>query len=47
MRDEEQSPMTTTTLDVPLTHDESATLLGQTMGLVAATAGFFAVGAYR
>ena len=38
--------MTTTTLDVPLTHDESATLLGHTMGLVAATAGFFAVGAY-
>jgi uncharacterized protein YlxP (DUF503 family) len=38
--------MTTTPLDVPLTHDESATLLGQTMGLVAVTAGFFAVGAY-
>ena len=38
--------MTTTSLDVPLTHDESATLLGQTMGLVAVTAGFFAVGAY-
>jgi FtsH-binding integral membrane protein len=43
---EEQATMTTTTLDVPLTHDESATLLGHTMGLVAATAGFFAVGAY-
>ena len=30
----------------PLTHDESGTLLGQTMGLVAATAGFFALGAF-
>jgi modulator of FtsH protease len=30
----------------PLTHDESGTLLGQTMGLVAATAAFFALGAY-
>jgi modulator of FtsH protease len=27
-------------------HDETATLLGQTMGLVALTAGWFAVGAY-
>ena len=30
----------------PLTRDESGTLLGQTMGLVAATAGLFALGAY-
>ena len=30
----------------PLTRDETGTLLGQTMGLVAVTAGFFAVGAY-
>lgn len=29
-----------------LTRDESGTLLGQTMGLVALTAGFFALGAY-
>jgi FtsH-binding integral membrane protein len=33
-------------LEAPLTHDESATLLGQTMGFVALTAGFFALGAY-
>jgi modulator of FtsH protease len=33
-------------LHPPLTHDESGTLLGQTMGLVAATAAFFALGAY-
>ena len=33
-------------LPQPLTHDESGTLLGQTMGLVAATAGFFALGAF-
>jgi modulator of FtsH protease len=33
-------------LQQPLTHDESGTLLGQTMGLVAATAAFFALGAY-
>jgi modulator of FtsH protease len=33
-------------LPQPLTHDESGTLLGQTMGLVAATAAFFALGAY-
>jgi hypothetical protein len=30
----------------PLTHDEAGTLLGQTMGLVALTAGLFALGAY-
>ena len=30
----------------PLSHDEAGTLLGQTMGLVAVTAGFFALGAY-
>lgn len=30
----------------PLTRDETGTLLGQTMGLVAVTAAFFAVGAY-
>src|SRR6478672_6837618 len=30
----------------PLTRDESGTLLGQTMGLVALTAGLFALGAY-
>jgi hypothetical protein len=30
----------------PLTRDESRTLFGQTMGLVAVTAGLFALGAY-
>ena len=30
----------------PLSHDEAGTLLGQTMGLVAVTAGLFALGAY-
>jgi modulator of FtsH protease len=30
----------------PLSRDESGTLLGQTMGLVGLTAGFFALGAY-
>ena len=30
----------------PITRDAAGTLLGQTMGLVAATAGLFAVGAY-
>jgi FtsH-binding integral membrane protein len=40
--------MTTDTVDLPKTisHDEAGTLLGQTMGLVALTAGFFALGAY-
>jgi modulator of FtsH protease len=33
-------------LQPPLTRDESGTLLGQTMGLVAVTAGLFAAGAY-
>jgi modulator of FtsH protease len=36
----------TSVLQPPLTHDESGTLLGQTMGLVAVTAGLFALGAY-
>jgi hypothetical protein len=31
---------------VPLSRDEAGGLLGQTMGLVAFTAGFFALGAY-
>jgi hypothetical protein len=30
----------------PMTRDAAGTLLGQTMGLVAVTAGLFAVGAY-
>jgi FtsH-binding integral membrane protein len=34
------------TLPQPLTHDETGTLLGQTMGLVAVTTGLFALGAY-
>ena len=33
-------------LHPPMTRDEGGTLLGQTMGLVAVTAGLFAVGAY-
>jgi modulator of FtsH protease len=33
-------------LQPPMTRDEAGTLLGQTMGLVAVTAGLFAVGAY-
>ena len=33
-------------LQPPLTRDETGTLLGQTMALVAATAGLFALGAY-
>jgi FtsH-binding integral membrane protein len=37
---------TTTAPSAPLSHDEAGSLLGQTMGLVAATAGFFALGAY-
>jgi modulator of FtsH protease len=36
----------TSVLRPPLTRDESGTLLGQTMGLVAVTTGLFAVGAY-
>jgi FtsH-binding integral membrane protein len=36
----------TSVLQPPLTRDESGTLLGQTMGLVAVTAGLFALGAY-
>jgi modulator of FtsH protease len=36
----------TSVLQQPLTRDESGTLLGQTMGLVAVTAGLFALGAY-
>ena len=33
-------------LGPPMTRDAAGTLLGQTMGLVAVTAGLFAVGAY-
>jgi hypothetical protein len=36
----------TTTAPAPLTRDETGSLFGQTMGLVALTAGLFAVGAY-
>jgi len=36
----------TAVIQPPITRDESGTLLGQTMGLVAVTTGFFAVGAY-
>jgi FtsH-binding integral membrane protein len=40
--------MTTNAADFQeaISHDEAGTLLGQTMGLVALTAGFFALGAY-
>ena len=40
--------MSSTTAEIrqPITHDETRSLLGQTMGLVALTAGFFALGAY-
>jgi modulator of FtsH protease len=37
---------TTTALSPPLTRDEAGGLLGQTMGLVALTAGVFTLGAY-
>ncbi|MGH2700506.1 MAG: hypothetical protein ACRDJ2_01900 [Actinomycetota bacterium] len=37
---------TTATASVPLRRDEATRLFGQTMGLVALTAGLFAVGAY-
>ena len=37
---------TTTAPSAPLTRDETAGLFGQTMGLVAVTAGVFALGAY-
>jgi hypothetical protein len=37
---------TTAELRPAITHDERRTLLGQTMGLVALTAGFFSLGAY-
>jgi uncharacterized protein len=36
----------TSAFPVPLTRDETGTLLGQTMGLVAVTAGLFALSAY-
>ena len=36
----------TAALPAPLTRDETGTLFGQTMGLVAVTAGLFALGAY-
>ena len=35
-----------TALRLPLTRDQTGTLLGQTMGLVAVTAALFALGAY-
>jgi FtsH-binding integral membrane protein len=37
---------TTTTASAPLTRDAAGRLFGQTMGLVAVTAGVFALGAY-
>src|SRR5262245_6469230 len=37
---------TSAVLRPPLTRDETGSLLGQTMGLVAATTGLFALGAY-
>jgi len=37
---------TSTATQAPITRDEAGTLLGQTMGLVAVTAGLFALGAY-
>jgi modulator of FtsH protease len=40
------STTTTGARSVPLSRDEAGTLLGQTMGLVALTAGLFALGAY-
>jgi FtsH-binding integral membrane protein len=36
----------TATVQAPLSRDETGKLFGQTMGLVAVTAGFFALGAY-
>jgi hypothetical protein len=36
----------TAAVPAPVTRDEAGTLLGQTMGLVAVTAGLFALGAY-
>jgi FtsH-binding integral membrane protein len=36
----------TAVVERPLTRDETGTLVGQTLGLVAVTAGFFALGAY-
>ena len=38
--------MTTSPVSTPLTHDESRSLVGRTLGLVALTAAAFAVGAY-
>ena len=38
--------LSSTTIQPPVTRDQTATLVGQTMGLVAITAGLFAVGAY-
>ena len=37
---------TTTAASAPLSRDEAGGLLGQTMGLVAVTAGLFALGSY-
>ena len=43
-----EPPMSSNSLPLrpPMTRDAAGTLLGQTMGLVAVTAGLFAVGAY-
>jgi uncharacterized protein len=40
------TPSTTATAPAAVTRDDAGRLLGQTMGLVALTAGFFALGAY-
>jgi len=37
---------TTAAIPAPLSRDDTGKLFGQTMGLVAATAGVFALGAY-
>jgi FtsH-binding integral membrane protein len=42
----DNSALSGTAVERPLTRDESGTLLGQTMGLVAVTTGLFALGAY-
>jgi modulator of FtsH protease len=40
------TPSTSATVAAPVSRDETGRLFGQTMGLVAVTAGFFALGAY-
>jgi len=40
------TPSTSTAVAAPVSRDETGRLFGQTMGLVAVTAGFFALGAY-